>query len=147
MPEDSPRRVLGIDFGLKRIGIATGNTLTGTARALQTVPGGEAAAERVARVIREWRPERVIIGLPLAHDGSETESSRRARAFAEALAEHAPGIEIEYEDERYSSRAAQTRFAEARAAGRARRRDAAGLDGVAAALILESWLANQAGAQ
>jgi len=142
MPESGRGVVLGIDFGRRRIGMATGNTLTGTARALATVTGGDGAIERVARVLGEWRPDRVVIGLPLGPDGSESDMSREVRAFAEQLQTACPEARLEFHDERYSSRSAEARFAEARAAGRARRRDARGLDGIAAALIVESWLAD-----
>lgn len=141
MPEGNRGVVLGVDFGRRRIGLATGNTLTGTARALATVAGGDDAAARVARVLTEWRPDRVVIGLPLGPDGSESDMSREVRAFADQLQAACPGAHLEFHDERFSSRGAEARFAEARAAGRARRRDARTLDGVAAALIVESWLA------
>lgn len=141
MPDRAHGVVLGIDFGRRRIGLATGNTLTGTARALDTVTGGDQAAERVARAIAEWRPGHVVIGLPLAADGSESDMSREVREFAAQLRALCPGTRFDFHDERYSSRRAETQFAAARAAGQARRRDAARLDQVAAALIVESWLA------
>lgn len=140
--------VLGIDFGTRRIGLATGNTLTGTARPLNTVHHDGAPAEDIDRVIESWKPHCIIVGLPLAADGSETDSSRSARRFAEGLQARHPELAIEFQDERYSSRIADTQFAQARREGRARRRDARNLDSVAAAIIVESWLAaNQSGSQ
>ena len=133
--------VLGIDFGARRIGLATGNTLTGTARPLRTVHHDGAPAEDIDRVIDSWKPGCIIVGLPLAADGAETESSRAARRFAADLQARHPRLEIKFQDERYSSRIADAQFAQARRDGHARRRDARNLDSVAAAIIVESWLA------
>lgn len=133
--------VLGIDFGARRIGLATGNTLTGTARPLNTVHHDGAPSEDIDRVIESWKPGCIVVGLPLAADGSETDSSRAARRFATELQARHPEIEITFQDERYSSRMADAQFAKARRDGHARRRDARNLDSVAAAIIVESWLA------
>lgn len=133
--------VLGIDFGARRIGLATGNTLTGTARPLSTVHHDGAPAEDIDRIIDSWKPGCIIVGLPLAADGAETESSRAARQFATDLQARHPQLEIKFQDERYSSRIADAQFAQARRDGHARRRDARNLDSVAAAIIVESWLA------
>lgn len=133
--------VLGIDFGARRIGLATGNTLTGTARALNTVHHDGAPADDIDRVIESWKPGCIVVGLPLAADGAETESSRAARKFAADLQARHPELDVEFQDERYSSRIADAQFAQARRAGHARRRDARNLDSVAAAIIVESWLA------
>jgi len=145
MPDPATRVVLGIDFGARRIGLATGNTLTGTARPLNTVRhdgrNQDNPLDAIDRVIQEWKPERLIVGLPLAADGSETDMSRAARCFARALRARHPDIAIDFQDERYSSRTADTDFAQARRDGRARRRDARNLDSAAAAVIVESWLA------
>lgn len=142
--------VLGIDFGARRIGVATGNTLTGTARPLSTVHHDGTPAEAIDRIIQSWKPGCIVVGLPLAADGAETESSRAARRFAADLQTRHPELEISFQDERYSSRMADVQFAQARRDGHARRRDARNLDSVAAAIIVESWLAangsaNQAG--
>jgi len=134
---------LGIDFGQRRIGLATGNELTGTATALQTINHSGDPFDELDRVIRDWRPDRIVLGLPLAADGSETEISRSARRFVEQLGQRHPGIAIEMHDERFSSRQADSQFADARRSGHARRRDARNLDGIAAAIILESWLAGK----
>lgn len=133
--------VLGIDFGARRIGLATGNTLTGTARPLTTVRHDGEPLDDIGRVVGEWKPGCIIVGLPLAADGSETDSSRAARSFAADLQARYPRLAIEFQDERYSSRIADSQFAQARRDGHARRRDAQNLDSVAAAIIVESWLA------
>lgn len=140
--------ILGVDFGARRIGLATGNTLTGTARPLTTVHHDGAPAEDIDQVIASWKPGRIVVGLALAADGGETESSRAARRFAADLQTRHPKIKINFQDERYSSRIADAQFAQARRDGHARRRDSRNLDSVAAAIIVESWLAaNQPGDQ
>ncbi|MFU8877952.1 MAG: Holliday junction resolvase RuvX [Wenzhouxiangellaceae bacterium] len=143
MPERAAT-VLGIDYGARRIGLATGNTLTGTARALTTVHHQGDPFAQLDRVLAEWQPDHVVIGLPLAADGGESEISRRVRQFAGQLTERHPGLKLSFEDERFSSQAAESQFAKARGEGRARSRDAGKLDGVAAAIIVESWLAGRA---
>ena len=141
MPESGDSVVLGIDYGARRIGVATGNTFTGTAQPLETVRHDGEPFDALDRLIREWRPRRIIVGLPLTADGEDSATTRAARAFADTLRERHPGIDVHLQDERYSSRVADDRFVAARRAGRARRRDARNLDSVAAAVIVESWLA------
>lgn len=142
MPETSPAAVvLGIDFGQRRMGLASGNTLTGTARPLPTLHHRGDPFPQLDRVLKEWRPGQVVIGLPLARDGGDSDFTRTVREFAALLAEHHPELDVRLHDERYSSRHADRQFAEARRAGRARRRDARNLDSLAAAIIVESWLA------
>lgn len=142
MPERTVT-VLGIDYGARRIGLASGNTLTGTARALTTIRHHGDPFDELGRVLAEWRPDRVVIGLPLAADGSDSDTSRKVRRFASQLQERHPKLKIRFEDERFSSQHAEHLFANARSEGRARRRDASQLDSVAAAVIVESWLAGR----
>lgn len=144
MPEPTTPVVLGIDFGLRRIGLATGNTVTGTARPLHTIrrdgQKDQNPLAEIDRIIGEWKPGRIIVGLPLAADGSETDVSRATRSFVTELQARHEDIGIEFQDERYSSRIAESQFAKARRDGSARRRDVRNLDSVAAAIIVESWL-------
>lgn len=136
--------ILGIDFGVRRIGLATGNSVTGTARPLNTIRHDGKPMADIEEVVREWNPDRIVIGLPLAADGSETDMSRAARRFAADVQARFGEVAVEFQDERYSSRMADSQFARARREGRARRRDARNLDSVAAAIIVESWLAAKA---
>jgi len=143
MPDQGSAVVLGMDFGLRRIGLATGNTITGTAQPLKTESHDGDPFDVLASTIAQWKPDQIIIGLPLAADGSDSAITTQTRAFAAALGERHPDIPIELHDERYTSRAAETRFADARRAGHARRRDARNLDSMAAVVIVESWLAER----
>lgn len=137
MPENI---VLGVDFGTRRLGLAIGNTVTGSARPLETVACGSDPIAALQSTIATWQPDHIVIGLPLAADGSETKTSQAARGFAERLSDAHPKLGFSLHDERYSSIAAGQRFAEARQAGRARRRNGNQLDAMAAAVIVERWL-------
>ena len=130
---------LGFDFGTRLVGVAVGNRITGSASALTSIANGD--WPRFDALIAEWRPARLIVGLPLALDGGEQAASRGARAFAAAL-ENRYGLVVELVDERYSSAEAARRFAARRATGGARRKDAHAIDALAAAVILEDWLAH-----
>ena len=132
--------VLGFDFGLRRIGVAVGQTATHTASRLETVSHGrEPDWTAIARLVKEWKPATLLVGLPLGPDGEETDMSKAARRFGAALQKRF-FLEVAYADERLSSRAAEDRFVEMRASGRARRKDANQLDAMAAQIILENWL-------
>jgi putative Holliday junction resolvase len=135
--------ILGFDYGARRIGVAVGNGLTRSARALEVVNNGAQGADwqRIDILLREWRPQLLLVGLPLTMDGNEQANSRAARAFAAALqARYA--IDAQLVDERLSSREAAQRFAEGRARGESRRKHAQNLDAVAAAIIVETWLSH-----
>lgn len=132
---------LAFDFGLRRIGVAVGQTATRTASPLAVVRHGDKTPDwaHLKQLLSEWKPVGLVVGLPLGPDGDPTPMSGRARAFGKALGAES-GLPVVWSDERLSSRAAEQRFAARRAAGSARRKDAAQLDAMAAAIILENWL-------
>jgi len=133
--------VLGFDVGSKLIGVAVGNRVTASARAVATIAMREDAPDWAAldALRSEWLPDSFVVGLPLTLDGEEQAASKRARRFAERLRDRYR-MPVALVDERHSSLEAAERFAQARAAGLKRRRDAAQLDAEAAAVILERWL-------
>lgn len=100
--------MLAFDYGTKKIGVALGNTLTRHARPLLILKAGT-RVQRFAQIealLREWQPERVIVGLPLTLDGQEQVASLRCRRFANQL--HGRfGVSVELVDERGSSMEAQ----------------------------------------
>ena len=134
--------VLGFDVGKRRIGVAVGNGLTASARAVAVVDVHEAGPDwdRIDKLRREWRPDGLVVGDPMTLDGGDQPIRKRAHAFARELRAryHLPVVLV---DERTSSVEAAQRFALDRAEGRKRRRDAVALDAVAAAVIIERWLA------
>jgi len=135
----------GFDVGSKLIGVAVGNRLTATARALAVLPVRDGAPDwpRLDALRAEWQPATLVVGLPLTLDDAEQPASRRARRFAEQLRRRY-ALPVALVDERHSSQEAAHRFAGARAAGLRRRGDAAALDAMAAAVILERWLLDPA---
>ncbi len=142
MPESAFSRgyILAFDFGLRRIGVAVGQFTTRTANSLETVSHAkEPDWTAIDRLLREWKPTGLIVGLPLGPEGDETEMSRAARNFGTQL-NNRFGLTVSYADERLSSRAAESHFAELRAQGSLRRKHSRKLDAMAAKIILENWL-------
>lgn len=135
--------VLGFDVGARRIGVAVGSTFGHGARALAVVDvhGHGPDWTAIDRLRGEWRPDGLIVGDPMTLDGGDQPIRVRAHAFARELHSryHLP---VALVDERSSSVEAAQRFASDRARGRKRRRDAEVLDAVAAAIIVERWLAS-----
>lgn len=133
--------VLGFDVGSRRIGVAIGSAFSVGARALAVIDvradGPDWAA--LDRLHKEWRPQGLIVGDPLTLEGDDQPNRKRARAFARQLQQRYR-LPVLLVDERSSSVEAARRFATERAEGRKRRRDAANLDAVAAAVIIERWL-------
>ena len=127
--------LIGFDFGEKRIGVAIGQTVTGTATALDTVRvrGTEPDWDAIDRLIDTWKPGALVVGLPLNMDGTEQWITGRARRFANRLNGRS-GLPVHLVDERLSTREAWTRLIESGS-----RRD--GPDPIAAQIILEGWLA------
>jgi putative Holliday junction resolvase len=133
--------ILGFDFGLKQIGVAVGNRTLGTAMALTVLPARDGVPdwEAVARLLQTWQPEQLVVGLPLNMDDSDSEMSARARRFANRL--HGRfALPVSLMDERLSSREAKSLLREQGHRGDFR---AAPADGMAAQLILETWLLEQ----
>lgn len=145
MPDSPPETALGFDFGLKRIGAAVGQSLTGSASPLGVVAvrGGEPDWEAIARLVKEWRPASLVVGLPYNMDLSEQEMTQKARHFALALSERFP-LPVHTVDERLSSREAEAALKERRQQGR-RRITREDIDGAAACVILESWFNSRRG--
>jgi putative Holliday junction resolvase len=151
MPEraasTSPQIVFGIDFGLRRIGLAVGDTLTRTARPLAALTVANAghlgAAEwlHLERVIRACGAGQIVVGCPYNVDGSAHGLSDAASRFSRELQQRVT-LPLLIEDERYSSLEAAQQLRERRASGRQRGRiERSQIDSAAAAVILERWLA------
>ncbi|MFI5307787.1 MAG: Holliday junction resolvase RuvX [Polyangiales bacterium] len=131
-------RVLGVDPGSVRIGLALSDEDGLIASPHSTLKGGdvERGARALVEQVKQLGAERVVVGLPLRLDGTEGDAARRARRLAERVAELG-GVEVELWDERLSSRAAERALSSAGVRGRARKQH---VDRVAAALILQSYL-------
>ena len=96
--------ILGFDFGLKRIGVAVGNTLLRQAQPLTVISAAtnDAKFSEIEALIREWQPARCVVGLPMHPDGAEHEMTVRCRRFANQLNGRF-GVATALVDERYSS--------------------------------------------
>lgn len=135
-----PRTLLGFDYGKKRIGVAVGQELTGSARGLATLSPvrGEPDWIRIAALIAEWRPQLLIVGLPVNMDGTPHELENCVRHFGEQLKTRY-NLPVEWIDERLSSREAEQELAE-QIPARHRERHKQEIDKRAAAIILQTWL-------
>lgn len=131
-------RYLGIDLGRARIGLALADDVLRTARPHGTVArrGDAADLEAIAEVAREYEVTRAVVGLPLHMDGTEGDSARFARGFADKLGA-ALGVPVELHDERLSTFEAEGRLRERGVRSRDQR---AVIDAEAAAVILQGWL-------
>ena len=129
---DPVRTVIGFDYGSHWIGIAVGQTLTLQARPLGAVRNGDWDA--IARVIEEWRPERLIVGLPLNMKGEAQEMSAAAERFRRRL-EGRFGIAASMVDERLTTREAYLLAIES-----GQKHSKSEIDSLSAVLITESWL-------
>lgn len=136
---------LAFDFGHKRIGVAVGDRITGTARPLATVASASTPDwKALLGVIAEWRPQALVVGLPLNEDGSEQPITTAARQFADQLARRSK-LAVHLADERFSSRAADDALRNARSSGRMTRRVRKGdRDAESARVILEQWMSSNA---
>ena len=128
---------LAFDFGEARIGVAEGDAEVGTAHPLATVTGegNEAKFAAIAKLVAEWKPRQLVVGLPAHTDGSEHELTRLCRKFGRRL--HGRfGLPVYWVDERLSSLCAESLLAEAQVFGRKQK---AVLDQVAAQAILQGF--------
>ena len=137
-----PQVILAFDYGTKRIGVASGDTLTGTARALTTLESKNETPPwpAIDKLIREYQPAQLVVGLPWNMDGTPTLLTDASRAFGAELQAryHKP---VALVDERLSSREAEAQLREARASGIKKRRNThADVDMIAAKILLEQWL-------
>jgi putative Holliday junction resolvase len=133
--------VLAFDFGEKYIGVAVGDSETGLASPLTLIEGEDKATRfsRIASLIAEWGPGRIVVGLPLGMDGTEHDLTRRARRFARQL-EGRFGIAVAFADERLSSSAAGEALRGMGRGGRAHKHDSHAL---AAQIVLQAFLDEQ----
>lgn len=142
MPEKTICRVLGFDFGLKRIGLASGQTITNTASPIKILAAQDGVPDwkEVGSLIKEWAPDALIVGLPVNMDGTGNEISHLAEKFARKL-EGRFNKTVILMDERLSSRAVQD---ELDALGEGHRPNRRRVDDLAACVIVESWLRENA---
>ena len=140
-PEPNPpETVVAFDFGLRRIGVAVGQAVTASANPVAAVRNSDAGPDwqAIAIIVTEWRPSRLIVGMPLHEDGSPSEMGEHIKRFIGALQRFE--LPVEQVDERYSSLEAGEVLKSERALGLRGRISKEEIDSVAAALIAERWL-------
>jgi putative Holliday junction resolvase len=133
--------VIAFDFGTQRIGVAIGEGLLGQARALTTIdsPANDARFAAIGKLIAEWQPACLVVGLPLALDGTEHEMTARSRRFAHQL-EGRFRLPVAFVDERLSSVEAARNLKPGR--DRSAKSAKARIDAEAARIILQDWFAH-----
>ncbi len=135
-------RALVFDFGTRRIGVASANRLAQTTTTLATLPArdGRPTWSLIAALIGDWQPEVLVVGVPRNADGTESDMTARARAFADWLTRES-GLPTEEVDERFTSAEAEALLRDERRAGSRTRRVRPGdIDRMAAVLIAQTWL-------
>lgn len=130
------QQVLGFDFGGQRIGVATGQAITQSATPLTTLTSikDKPDWQAIEKIIKEWRPDALIVGLPFYLDGSTSEMTRRAEKFSRQL-------EGRFNLPVFTHNEALTSFeAEHFLQGKKKQHDKQDIDKIAAAIIVQSWL-------
>lgn len=137
----TPKTILAFDFGLRRIGVAVGQDVTGSASPLGTVANRDEGIDRdaIVALISEWQPSSLVVGMPSHVDGSPSDMQEPVRAFIDELRHY--GLPINTVDERYTSVEAERALKQARAAGSRRRISKEIVDSAAAVVIAERFLA------
>lgn len=148
LPQKRDTQFLGFDFGLRRIGVAIGDNITGSASSRPAITCGSGPNwPALKQEFERWKPSACVVGLPLNLDGSSQAMTRHAQRFAREL-KRRHGLPVYLCDERLSSREADSEIRLARADGRRSRKIRKGdRDSVAARLILEHWMKTYKAAQ
>ncbi len=133
------KRVLALDVGNKRIGVAYSDPLGISANPLPYIKNNEKVFEKIKDLINEYNIGKVVIGLPLTLKGEEGEQAKITREFAEKLKEHIPDIDIEFVDERFTTSLAEQHLRETTKKSKRKKK----LDSVAAVYILKTYLDQQ----
>ncbi len=136
------RRAMAFDYGTRQIGVAVGQTLTGNAEPLTNLRARDGVPDwdQLARLIREWEPNVLVVGLPLNMDGSASDMSERAARFARRLNGRFQ-LPVETVDERLSTFEAKQHLKDQGRTPSSYRDDP--VDSLAAALLLQTWLSSQ----
>jgi putative Holliday junction resolvase len=141
MNNPAVRSVMGFDFGLKRIGLATGQTITGTASPLVTLQAVNQTPdwENIEVHIRQWKPDALIVGIPYLLDGGESDITRAARNFSKSLKQRF-NLPVYTIDESLSSFEAEQQLKLDMKIAKHNKHE---IDKMAAAIIVQSWLNSQ----
>jgi putative Holliday junction resolvase len=133
--------ILAFDYGRRRIGVAVGQTITASASPIGVISNDYSGPDhgKIAALIKEWRPDRLVVGMPAHADGAASDMQNYVNQFIETLAVFE--LEIDTVDERFTSLEAEAQLKAARAAGTRGRINKESIDSAAAVLIAERYLA------
>ncbi|MAW24312.1 MAG: Holliday junction resolvase RuvX [Cellvibrionales bacterium TMED47] len=133
--------IMAFDYGLRQIGVAHGQTLTANAEGIGILQASDGVPnwDDVKAMLNEWKPNLILVGLPLNMDGSESELSRLARKFARRL-QGRFNVDALMVDERLTSQDAKSSLRDPSSNKKSNKIDLTKIDHLAAALILQSWL-------
>jgi putative holliday junction resolvase len=133
--------VLGFDYGTKSIGVAVGQSITASASPLLALKAQDGIPnwDEIEKLIKEWQPTFVVVGLPLNMDGTEQDITQRAKKFANRVSGRF-GVKVVTQDERLTTADAKARLFEL---GGYKALTKGQVDAVSAVLIIESYFENQ----
>ena len=133
-------RLLALDVGKKRIGVAVSDPMQVTARPHSTIQRTKNSPEEIGKLVTELEIGKILIGLPLHLNGTEGQQAKETRSFASKIARQIPGVQIEFVDERLTTVEAEERLADRRGSWHKKRNQ---IDAYAAASILQNYLSNR----
>ena len=133
--------IIAFDFGLKRTGVAVGNTLTGSASPECTLQSRDERPdwEGITQLFEKWKPERLVVGMPTELDGSDNPLKPRIERFCNQL-NGRYNLPVEQENEQFTSIEAAQRLKQLRQSGRKKKVTKEEVDKIAASIILENWM-------
>ncbi len=136
--------VIAFDFGLKRTGVAVGNTLTGSASPECTLLSQDQKPDwqGISRLFEIWKPEQLVVGMPTELDGSENPLKKRIERFCNQL-NGRYSLPVDQENEQFTSIEAAGRLKQLRQSGRKKKVSKEEVDKIAASIILENWMTRQ----
>lgn len=133
--------VIAFDFGLKRTGVAVGNTLTGSASPECTLQSQNEKPDwlNISRLFDEWKPDQLVVGLPIELDGSKNPLEKPINRFCNQL-NGRYNLPVDQENEQFTSIEAAARLKQLRQSGRKKKVSKEDVDKIAASIILENWM-------
>ena len=133
--------VIAFDFGLKRTGVAVGNTITGSAtpECTLTSKNNQPDWDSISTLFKEWQPTQVVVGMPTELDGSENPLNKKIQRFCNQI-EGRYNIKVDQENEQFTSIEAARRLKQLRQSGSNKIINKEEVDKIAASIILENWI-------
>ncbi len=137
--------VIAFDFGLKRTGVAVGNTVIGSAtpECTLTSKSDQPNWDGISKLFKEWQPAQIVVGMPIELDGSENPLKKQIDRFCNQI-QGRYNIAVDQENEQFTSIEAAQRLKQLRQSGRKQKVSKDEVDKIAAAIILENWMKRNA---